>query len=112
MGADAVAARPLPRAAHAELPSWVYAAIPITAAIVGFAWTLHATLQRLNGMASPAWDFAYDQQVVYNTWHGLGFYSSFARASFLGIHFELILFLLGAVEWLWPNPTVLLIFSS
>jgi len=112
MTAEAVAARPLTRALSLELPRWVVPGIPIASALVGFAWTLHATVQRLNGMASPAWDFAYDQQVVYNTWHGLGFYSSFARANFLGIHFELILFALGAVEKLWPNPTVLLIFSS
>ena len=113
MTAEAVAARPLTtRALTLEVPRWVVPGIPIASALIGFAWTLHATLQRMNGMASPAWDFAYDQQVVYNTWHGLGFYSSFARASFLGIHFELILFALGAVEKLWPNPAVLLIFSS
>ncbi len=112
MTAEAVAARPLSRPVSIALPRWVVPGIPIASALIGFAWTLHATLQRLNGMASPAWDFAYDQQVVYNTWHGLGFYSSCARANFLGIHFELILFALGAVEKLWPNPTVLLIFSS
>jgi len=112
MTAEAVATRTLPRALHLELPSWIFPSIPIAAAILGFAWTFHGTLQRLNGMASPAWDFAYDQQVVYNTWHGLGFYTSFARANFLGIHFEPVLFLLGAIEWVWPNPTVLLIASS
>src|SRR4029077_18380566 len=36
----------------------------------------------------------------------------FARANFLGIHFELIFVLLAAVEKLWPHPAVLLIFSS
>jgi uncharacterized membrane protein len=112
MTADAVAARPLQRTVAYELPAWVYPAIPLAAGVAGFVWMLHATIQRAYGMASPAWDFAYDQQVVYNTWHGLGFYSSFARANFLGIHFELILWALGAVEWLWPNPTVLLIFSA
>ena len=112
MTAEAAVARPGQRSLEFELPAWIYPAIPLVAALVGFAWTLHATLQRMNGMASPAWDFAYDQQVVYNTFHGLGFYSSFARANFLGIHFELILGVLGAAEWLWPNPSVLLIFSS
>src|SRR4029077_4395023 len=32
--------------------------------------------------------------------------------NFLGIHFELIFVVLAAVEKLWPNPAVLLIFSS
>ena len=112
MTAEAVAARPLQRALQLELPRWFYPAIPVLAGLAGFAWMLHGTVQRMNGMASPAWDFAYDQQVVFNVSAGHGFYSSFARANFLGIHFELILALLGAVERLWPNPAVLLIFSS
>ena len=98
MTAEAVVSRPVQRRLDLALPEWFYPSVPVVAAVVGFAWTLHATVQRMNGMASPAWDFAYDQQVVYNTFHGLGFYSSFARANFLGIHFELILALLGAVE--------------
>jgi uncharacterized membrane protein len=112
MTAEAVASRPIERSARAALTSWFYPGVPVLASLAGMAWTLHATLQRMNGMASPAWDFAYDQQVVYNFSVGHGFYSSFARADFLGIHFELILAVVGAVERLWPNPEVLLIFSS
>jgi uncharacterized membrane protein len=63
-------------------------------------------------MTSSAWDFAYDQQVIWNVSVGQGFYSSFARANFLGIHFELIFVVLAAVEKFWANPAVLLIFSS
>jgi uncharacterized membrane protein len=91
---------------------WLAPAIPVLAAVAAFTWTLHGELQRLNGMTGSAWDFAYDQQVIWNVSVGQGFYSSFARADFLGIHFELIFIVLAAVEKLWPNPAVLLIFSS
>jgi uncharacterized membrane protein len=91
---------------------WIFVSIPLLAAAIAFAWTLHGTLERLYGMTAPAWDFAYDQQVIRNISIGQGFYSSFARANFLGIHFELIFVVLAAVEKLWPSPAVLLIFSS
>jgi uncharacterized membrane protein len=91
---------------------WVFPTIPMVAAAIAFVWTLHAELQRLYGMTGSAWDYAYDQQIIWNISVGQGFYSSFARANFLGIHFELIFVFIAAVEKLWPNPAVLLIFSS
>jgi uncharacterized membrane protein len=91
---------------------WVFPALPMLAAAIAFAWTLHGELQRMYGMTSEAWDLAYDQQVIWNIAQGHGFYSSFARANFLGIHLELIFVVLAAVEKFWPSPTVLLIFSS
>ncbi len=91
---------------------WIAPTVPLLAAALAFAWTLHGELQRLYGMTGSAWDLAYDQQVIWNISVGQGFYSSFARANFLGIHFELIFGALAAVEKLWPNPAVLLIFSS
>src|ERR1700682_5774835 len=91
---------------------WIFLTVPLVAAAIAFAWTLNGQLLRLYGMTGPAWDFAYDQQVIWNISVGQGFYSSFARANFLGIHFELIFVVLAAVEKLWPNPAVLLIFSS
>ncbi len=91
---------------------WVAPTVPLLAAALAFAWTLHGELQRLYGMTGSAWDYAYDQQVIWNVSAGHGFYSSFARADFLGIHFEVIFVILAAVEKLWPNPAVLLIFSS
>src|SRR5258707_1442244 len=63
-------------------------------------------------MTGPGGDLVYDRRVIGNVSAGPGFYSSFARADFLGIHFELIFVALAAVEKLWPNPAVLLIFSS
>src|SRR6266852_5171054 len=91
---------------------WMFPAVPLLAAAITFTWTLHAELQRIYGMTGSAWDLAYDQQVIWNISQGQGFYSSFARANFLGIHLELIFGVLAAVERFWPSPTVLLIFSS
>jgi uncharacterized membrane protein len=91
---------------------WIFPAVPLFAAAVAFGWTLNGELQRLYDMTGSAWDFGYDQQVIWNISQGQGFYSSFARANFLGIHFELIFVLLAAVEKFWPSPIVLLVFSS
>jgi len=90
----------------------MFPAVPLASAAVAFAWILHGELQRLYGMTGEAWDLAYDQQVIWNIAQGQGFYSSFARANFLGIHLELIFAPLAAIEKLWPSPTVLLIFAS
>ena len=91
---------------------WIAPTVPLLAGALAFAWTLHGELQRLYGMTGSAWDYAYDQQVIWNISMGQGFYSSFARANFLGIHFELIFVVLAAVEKFWAHPAVLLIFSS
>ena len=91
---------------------WIFPTMPLVAAAIAFAWTLRGELLRIYGMTGSAWDLAYDQQVIWNVSVGQGFYSSFARANFLGIHFELIFVVLAAVEKLWANPAVLLIFSS
>src|SRR2546421_7195896 len=82
------------------------------AAAIGFTWMLREMLQRAYGMTGEAWDLAYDQQVIWNIAQGHGFYSSFARGDFLGIHLEPIFIPIAAIETLWPSPTVLLIFSS
>jgi uncharacterized membrane protein len=91
---------------------WIFPTVPLAAAALAFAWTLRGELMRLYGLTGSAWDFGYDQQIIWNISAGQGFYSSFARANFLGIHLELIFVVLAAVEKLWPNPAVLLIFSS
>src|SRR2546427_10475501 len=91
---------------------WAFPAVPLLAAAIAFTWTLRGELQRIYGMTGSAWALAYDQQVIWNISQGQGFYTSFARANFLGIHLELIFTVLAAVERFWPSPTVLLIFSS
>ena len=112
MTAEATQVRAIPTERARSEAWWVFPAVPLLAAAIAFAWTLHGELQRMYGMTSEAWDLAYDQQVIWNITQGQGFYSSFARANFLGIHFELIFVVLAAIEKLWPSPTVLLIFSS
>src|SRR3989442_12099441 len=106
------ALRRIPRTAIRSDAWWVFPAVPLLAGAIAFAWILHAELQRLYGLTGSAWDFAYDQQVIWNISQGRGFYSSFARANFLGIHFELIFVVLAAVEKLLPSPSVPLSFSS
>src|ERR1700694_3644549 len=91
---------------------WIFPTLPLMAAAIAFGWTLHLMLLRLYGLTAPSWDLGYDQQVIWDISVGQGFYSSYARANFLGVHFELILVVLAAVEKLWANPAVLLIFSS
>src|SRR6185437_72382 len=110
MAVDAAPLRAIPRD-QIRAAWWVFPAIPLLAAAIAFAWTLHGDLQRIYGLTGPAWDLAYDQQVIWNVSQGQGFYSSFARGNFLGIHLELIFVVLAAVEKVWPSPVVLLIFS-
>jgi uncharacterized membrane protein len=91
---------------------WIFPTVPLVSAAIAFAWILRGELMRLYGMTAPAWDIAYDQQVIWNVSIGQGFYSSFARANFLGIHFELIFVPIAAIEKLWPSPAVLLIIGA
>jgi len=91
---------------------WMFLTVPLLSAAISFAWILHGNLQRLYGMTGSAWDLAHSQQVIWNISTGQGFYTSFQRTDFLGIHFELIFVVLAAVERLWPNPAVLLVFAA
>jgi hypothetical protein len=81
---------------------WIFPTVPVVAAAIAFAWTLNADLLRTYGLASPAPDLAYDQQVVWNI--------SAGHASFVSL--ELILVALAAIEKLWASPVVLLLFSA
>src|SRR3979411_2228815 len=112
MGVETVTIHGTRERANPRALAWIAPLLAVAAAAVAFAWTLRAELLRLYGMTSSSWDLAYDQQVIWNISIGQGFYSSFARANFLGIHFELIFVVLAAVEKFWADPSVLLIFSS
>src|SRR5450756_2752906 len=112
MSVGAISTTGQERADARPMAWWIFPTVPLMAAAIAFGWTLHLMLLRLYGMTGPSWDLGYDQQVVWDISVGQGFYSSYARANFLGIHFELILVVLAAVEKLWANPVVLLIFSS
>jgi len=81
---------------------WLFPTVPLVAAAIAFAWTVNAELMRLYGMTTPAGDLAYDQQIVWSVSHD----------TLVGIHLELFLVVLAAVEKLWPSPAVLLIFSA
>jgi uncharacterized membrane protein len=87
-------------------------AFPLLAAAIAFAWILYTELVRLYGMTASAWDVAINQHVIWNVSVGQGFYTSFQRANFLGIHFEVIFVVLAAVEKVWADPAVPLIFSA
>jgi uncharacterized membrane protein len=112
MTVEAIGADGKAREEARPVAGWIIPAVPLMAAAIAFTWTLQGELARLYGMTGSAWDLAYDQQVIWNISVGQGFYTSFARADFLGIHFELIFLALAAVEKFWANPAVLLIFSS
>ena len=112
MSVEAIRAAQSDRDEPRPVAWWIFPTIPLLAAAIAFTWTLNGELARIYGMTGSAWDLAYDQQVIWNISVGQGFYSSFARANFLGIHFELIFVVLAAVEKFWASPAVLLIFSS
>ena len=112
MVTEAAAIAAPPREATRAEASWVYPAIPMLTAAVAFTLILHGLLQRMYGLTSDAWDLAYDQQVIWGITQGDWFYSSFARANFLGIHLELIFLPIAAIEKLWPSPIVLAIVSA
>lgn len=80
---------------------WVYAAIPMLAAAIAFAWFLYADLQRLYGLTTDGTDLASYQHAVWSITH----YGDW-------MHLELILFPIAVIELLWPSPIVLAILSS
>jgi uncharacterized membrane protein len=103
---------PLTRAVTQTEAWWVFPTVPLLASAVAFTWMLHAELERAYGMTALAWDLAYYQQLVWEITQGHGFYTSFQRANFLGVHLEPILLAIAAVEKLWPSPVVLMIFGA
>jgi len=91
--------------------TWLIVLVLLAAAIA-FAWILYTELIRLYGMTASAWDVAINQHVIWNLSTGQGPYTSFQRANFFGIHFELIFVVLAAIEKVWATPEVTLIFSA
>jgi len=85
---------------------------PLLAAAVAFAWILYFELVRLYGMTASAWDVAINQHVIWNISVGQGPYTSFQRTNFFGIHFEMIFVVLAAVEKVWADPVVTMVFSA
>ncbi len=88
------------------------AAVVAASALVAFAWFMREALTKLDSLQASAWDFGFDQQVVWNITNGHGFYSSFARSDFLTDHFEIVLVVPALIERLWTDPRVLLLIGN
>ena len=89
------------------------AVVLATSSLVAFAWILHTQLQRLYGLTAPVWDLGQGQQLIWSLANGHGWTSSFELGhNFLGVHIELVFLPIAAVERVWPNPSVPLIFSA
>jgi uncharacterized membrane protein len=110
----ATPAPPLRKAAPATAsPAILPAAVLALSALLAFTWILRTQLQRLYAMTAPSWDTAQGQQLIWSLASGHGWASSYEQgANFLGIHLELALLPVAAVERLWPNPSVPLIFAA
>ena len=92
--------------------SWAALTLGLSS-VVAFVWILHTQLQRLYGLTAPVWDLGQGQQLIWSLATGHGWTSSFELGhNFLGVHIELVFLPIAAVERLWPNPSVPLIFSA
>ena len=82
--------------------AWLTTAWPhLTVATVGFMATLWATAllwRRIDGLATPAYDLGFFQQVVWNVGATGAWISSFQQGSFLGLHFSPILAVPAVIE--------------
>ena len=66
-------------------------AAPPVAAVLAFGLFAASFLQRFDGLAVPAYDTAFFEQVAWNVAHGNGWTSGFYPEHFLGLHFEPLL---------------------
>ncbi len=83
------------------------AGLAVAGGIIGFGWMAMLLLSRANGLATPAYDHAFFEQVVWNASQGNGFVSNFSQGSFLGLHFSPLLVLPAALEQVWADARVL-----
>ena len=92
---------------------WAGVAVPLFAAAIAFVWILDTQLLRLYSLTAPSWDLGQGQQLIWSLANGHGWASSYEFGeNFLGIHLELILLPIAAVEIIWPSPVVPLVFSA
>src|SRR3982074_42642 len=111
MSANALAATTRDQPLERRAAGWLIV-LPLLAAGIAFAWFLYLELVRLYGMTASAWDVAINQHVIWNVSTGQGFWTSFQRTNFPGIHFEVRCVAIAAVEKVWADPAVPLIFSA
>ncbi len=84
----------------------------ILAAGIAAVWIAVQLLRRDQALATPAYDQAFFQQVIWNLDHGRGFANSFNQNSFLGVHFSPLLLVPAALELAWPDPRLLTLINS
>lgn len=87
-------------------------AVVLACGAVAAAWSFMLQLQRANGLASPAYDQAIFQQLMWSLWHGHWFSTSFAPVSYMGVHFSPLLLLPAALWPLWPDARLLILLNS
>jgi uncharacterized membrane protein len=80
--------------------------------VTAIAWYGSQLLARDSGLATPAYDQAFFQQLVWNLDHGRWFQSSFNPGSFLGVHFEPLLLVAAVVELVWSDPRALSVLAA
>jgi uncharacterized membrane protein len=86
--------------------------LTLSGALLGFGWLAMLLLRRADGLATPAYDHAFFQQIVWNVSEGRGFVSSFNDGSFLGLHFSPLLAVPAVVETVWADARVLSLFHA
>jgi len=81
--------------------------LSISGALLGFGWLASLLLRRADGLATPAYDQAFFQQIVWNLSEGRWLVSSFHEGSFLGLHFSPLVAVPALVETVWADARVL-----
>jgi uncharacterized membrane protein len=117
LSAPAIAARALAASRDRTKPAtsietWLPAAVVGAATVASAVWIAAELLRRDMALATPAYDQAFYQQLVWNLDHGRWFFSSFNQNSFLGVHFEPLLVVPAAFELVWPDPRLLTVINS
>jgi uncharacterized membrane protein len=92
--------------------TWLPTALVGAATVASAVWIGAELLRRDMALATPAYDQAFFQQLVWNLDHGRWFVSSFNHNSFLGVHFEPLLVVPAALELVWPDPRLLTVINS
>ncbi|HEY7198722.1 MAG TPA: DUF2079 domain-containing protein, partial [Candidatus Dormibacteraeota bacterium] len=82
-------------------------ALPAASALLAFVLVASTLLRRTEGLALPAYDTAFFEQLVWNLGHGGGLSSGFFAGGFLGLHFSPLLALPAALELAWPDARLL-----
>lgn len=86
--------------------------LAVSGALVGLGWLTFLLLRRADGLATPAFDQAFFQQVVWNASQGRGFVSSFSGGNFLGLHFSPLLVVPALIETIWADARVLTVLHA